>query len=91
MGSTGTAMGLTGTARNLLPVSLLFAPPCREVSGLSSGPRQFLKKKKHPKICTVFPKFSPKIATGELQDPDRQVRLEKLVIFLVVSCRFDGI
>ena len=36
-------------------------------------------------------KKSPKKSTGELRDPDRQVRLEKLVIFLVVSCGFDGI
>ena len=25
-------------------------------------------------FCTVFPKFSPKIATGELQDPQNQVQ-----------------
>ena len=46
---------------------------------------------KNPGRWTENPKFSPKISTGELRDPDRQVRLEKLVIFLVVSCRIDGI
>ena len=29
---------------------------------------------KKTKFCTVFPKFSPKIATGELQDPQNQMQ-----------------